>query len=1316
MGTYVKQTSLVGVLITALAAAPAIADYGYADSSEFAVDLLSMEMGAIADWSDSPNFAVDLLSMEMGPIADWSDSPNFSVDLWPVNRGWGDSNTFTADTPGPIGDLRVVALTPSHSGVFASGIDFINTVEATIDWRGHVPQTVVFNLNGNVQQVPASGPTASTSFNMGSDLTYSSSGARNELAVYAVAADGSFSPVVYTDFYGLGLPEWAISIETMEDIGYRIDPLTGKLTFYGEVEVIEAGVEGTVTIPNSIPEIGGKWGVEIAPLNFEWELSAQPRFGDGAGLTGSFDLSGSWKAEAKCGTKRKGEIAATLSGAGEFYPEFRLTDVSAELAGSFTFLFPRVPLLCQWTGCCHTGYCPYFQASIKPAVAGIVGLQEGEPDLIAGLKFKNATLNISVTVAGTVGAGSEGSIYYIAGTIGGRPYIVLQFPGDPDSSCLNEYIQEVGFDLEARFVVECAWWKYEQKWVFNLYTCPRTGRQYLLGTPCSEKRFGLVDRKYLAADEGYCVFPEDRDDPDLRSVPGLPGPILNVGTGPLPSLAATSDAGLLLFVYDDATKPTGKHQEIYWARWTGSAWTAHAPLTDNLGPDIQPVAAIDGSGTEIAVWVAGPEPDGTETGPRDILPGLEVVYATYDVGTSQWSTPAALTSNTQADLLPWFERSLAGALRVCWITSPTNAIPTWHDEEIVPSIDMMAADWDGVAFGTPYPVATGLSAVSPPALARTDTHEIMAYLLDVDDNSGTTEDREVVVRTRELGQAWGPDEQLTFDALSDSAVQAGIDSNGLPVVAWVKRMVPVPVPDEDDTAVDQLWFVTWNGAAWSTPTLALEADGIAEPKLIRNAAGKLVLFWVAASAEFSDIFYSVHDANLGLWGLPQQVTHDQDAETMISLAVSGGNILAAYVNRRIDLATSNGLPEIGLSDIYLMEHVPQKDLVVDSDGLSFDPDPMVPGEPATVCVDVRLTGDFTVEDVLVEFREEAVGTNGVVIGTDTISRMLPGERVSACVTWQVPNDGRERTLVAVVDPANTIPETDDTGNNTASVVPFRPDLRISSPVVVGYPGPETILAGCTVRNVGTAAAGAFALEVRRDNDQGELVFQMEIPGLEAGGSVSIQFAWDVTALPVGDYVLAYHVDPADVVTEINETNNTASLGVPVKGDLRAEQWSATYEPGTAALVVRNAGAKPMAATVVRAYVGEQVVGEAPVAALEAGSSVEVSISIAQAVPAGWLTLTVNPDSDGSDEVTLLNNTTTAVVSASGDSDGDGDVDLEDYEVFADCLAGPNVPPTPTDPLTAADCLAIFDFQADGDVDLADFAVFAQVFGTAMSEP
>jgi len=1183
-----------------------------------------------------------------------------------ADTGYADSPVFVIDNRTGTG-FRVTALTSAYAGVFPSGVDIINTMTATVDWAGNTPQSVVFNLDGHAHTVPASGTSAQTTYNMGSDLTYGLGGVVNELTAVAVATDGSQSHPQRLKFWGLQMPEWATSIETSQDIGWRLDALTGKVTFYGEVEVLQGGIEGTVTVPSSIPEVGGKWGVKINPLNFEWELSAQPRYGDGAGLTGSLDVAGTWEAELKAGTQRKGELSATIGGEGELYPQFKLTDLSAELAGSLTFLFPRVPLLCQWTGCCHTGYCPYFQASIKPEVIGTVAMEEGEPELISGLKFKTSTLELGVTVAGTVGAGSEGSIYYIAGTIGGHPSITLQFPGDDTSQCFNEYVESAEFNLEASFVVESGWWQYEQNWTFPLLTCGGGGGGLLDGTPGGDPVIRIIDRSYLQASEGYCVF---ADLPHPHSPGGMPDPILNVGTAATPSLAADTNSGLLLFVYDNGNPTTGQHQEIYYARWAGGQWTSYAPLTVNTKPDIQPVAAIDAAGTEIAIWATAPQPTGSETGPRAILPGFEIEYSKFNIATNSWEPAQPITGNAHVDMLPWIEKLPGEGLRACWIASSTNSIPVWHDEQIAPLIDVMAADWDGVGFGAPYAVATSLQAVSPPSITRSATQEFLAYTKDVDNNAGTAQDREVVVRVRDVGQSWGTDVLLTNDALSDVAAQVASDGSGMPVVVWVKRLVPVELPDLSLTHEDQVWFSKWTGTAWSTPAIGIKADGIAEPKLSRNDAGKLMLFWVATSKEFSDIYYSVYDAALGLWGSPQQVTADQGAETMLALTESGGNILTAYVKRRIDLTATSGLPQIGLSDIFLTQHIPAKDLFVGVSDLTITPDPAVPGQSANICANVHLSGDFTVEQVAVSFYDGDPSQAGVLIGSTVVALILPGQVQPACVPWTIPNDGQAHQVFVVIDPANIIPETDDTNNNKASRALFAPDLRSNAPAVMAYPGADSILVGCTVRNDGTAIAGASTLEVRRDSAAGPIVFSSGLPPIPAEGSSSIQFNWDVTGLVIGNYTLVFLVDAGNTVVESIEANNTASLLVRVMGDLQAETWSAVYAGTSAQLVVRNIGAKPMGATNVRATQYGQTLGETPLAALAAGDSATVVIALSGPVPAGTLTLIANPTSTGSDEVSLLNNSVSILVAANPDLNCDGVVNMEDIPHFVQALTDP----------------------------------------------
>ena len=45
------------------------------------------------DYADSQEFTLDLLSFPLGGAYDYSDSSGFSLNLYPVNRGWADSGS-----------------------------------------------------------------------------------------------------------------------------------------------------------------------------------------------------------------------------------------------------------------------------------------------------------------------------------------------------------------------------------------------------------------------------------------------------------------------------------------------------------------------------------------------------------------------------------------------------------------------------------------------------------------------------------------------------------------------------------------------------------------------------------------------------------------------------------------------------------------------------------------------------------------------------------------------------------------------------------------------------------------------------------------------------------------------------------------------------------------------------------------------------------------------------------------------------------------------------------------------------------------------
>lgn len=62
-----------------------------------------------------------------------------------------------------------------------------------------------------------------------------------------------------------------------------------------------------------------------------------------------------------------------------------------------------------------------------------------------------------------------------------------------------------------------------------------------------------------------------------------------------------------------------------------------------------------------------------------------------------------------------------------------------------------------------------------------------------------------------------------------------------------------------------------------------------------------------------------------------------------------------------------------------------------------------------------------------------------------------------------------------------------------------------------------------------------------------------------------------------------------------------------------------------------------------------------------------------------------------------------------DFDSNGRIDLADYQALRQCVGGANAMPHPNPPITASECLNVFDADGDGDVDLGDVAYFQTWF-------
>ncbi len=1177
------------------------------------------------------------------------------------------------------GEFEILSVEAEYYGVFPEGIDIDNEFTCNVCWGDKTSSHVVFEFNGDDIEISTNNEEAKIIYNMGADLAYSAAGTKNTLLIYAVSADGTKSNIERIYLWGLQLPEWATSRETqIGPITLGVDPLTGTVWFSGDVEVLKNGIKGNVEIPQKVPEIGGKWGVELEPLTFSWKLQAQPNI-KGTGLEGLFDLSGSLDGSIAVGKDRKAELGSGISGKGQFYPEFRLTEVSAEFEVGIPFQLPKIYFLCGTPVLCCTSPCPYFQGTVTPEIRGSLSLQQAENTedaLIAGLKFKNSDVSLAGTIAGTVGIGNE-TVGHAAGTFGGKPYVTLQFPPDSHSFCLNEYVKEAGATLEASWVVEVFGVKIQHKWgPETIYQCPENGQyssaDYMVVDPPQ-----FISRDYLYAPEGYCSI-QNVIQTQTMSGDSLPGPIENVGTQPLPSIGAIQNEGIMAFVRDGLKAP-GSHQEICCMDWQDGQWTTQSQLTENNSPDTSPVAAIDSSGTRIVAWVnAGQSQELTFTS-TEILSGCDIMFSTCLEGSDIWGQPQEVTNNSYADIMPWFDDSPAGVLRLCWLSSKTNAIPVWPDDAVAPSVDILAADWDGGSFDEPYTIASDLPIVSRPSICLTPENELLVYVRDIDTNSATTSDRRVYWRARPIDQSWwGPHQMLTNRNESwDDQAQIAADDTDSPVIVWVRK----PLSDTGMQSMDQLWFATQDGDSWKK-RLAFRTNSITELKMVRTGMGKLLLFWVGPSDEFTDIYCSAYSSQAQMWGPPQQLTHDTGAETMLTCAEKHGNVIIGYNKRRMKLDTVSGLPEIGYSDLYVKEFstepnisISPKDVWIRYDAHGFnqlylmsekwleqiedneepyaDLDSNHDGHLdfkdfadltkdydeysgySEIRADVHLAGACGVRDINVLFYD-GQPDSGTLIGTRTIEWMLPGETRHVRIPWHVPDDNEVHTVHIRI-------ETDQGDAPEVEIQAFKPNLKADNFVLLESSDTDAVQAGFSVSNNGDANSGSFICCLYEDNADGPRIHEEPIDNLNPGETQVVKYDWDISGKDSGLYTLLLCVDEVNEVSEWSEDDNTRTALIPILPDLEVEQLSAHITDGNACVRINNIGSRAMPATVIQIRSGNDVLQEATIEALDSGSNIEACIPLSSSSCGTRIEVMANPDSDGTDEITLLNNSAIVLV-------------------------------------------------------------------------
>ena len=275
--------------------------------------------------------------------------------------------------------------------------------------------------------------------------------------------------------------------------------------------------------------------------------------------------------------------------------------------------------------------------------------------------------------------------------------------------------------------------------------------------------------------------------------------------------------------------------------------------------------------------------------------------------------------------------------------------------------------------------------------------------------------------------------------------------------------------------------------------------------------------------------------------------------------------------------------------------------------------PPVDGAESLVSANLSNAGDTTVRDVMVAFYIDEMQVKSLHLGG-----VLAG--ASFTVSERFKLAAGPHLLKVAADPAGTVPELDET-NNAASLS-FNgtgyPDLTLT-----GLKVPPTAVDGDTasvfaeVENSGGATADAFTVSFFID---GLRVADGLVEGLPSGGTAAVSAHW--TALPGAHYVRAV-VDPADLISEVDETNN----GMHSKGlnteqpdmavsDISCVRGLDRTDPDTFRVfaTLDNIGGPTLRDIHATVYIDDRSAGDLLVQGLPARSSTQASVSARAASP------------------------------------------------------------------------------------------------------
>ena len=691
--------------------------------------------------------------------------------------------------------------------------------------------------------------------------------------------------------------------------------------------------------------------------------------------------------------------------------------------------YPKIPF---WAIC-------YFQVSVKAEAEGklVLGYNEDNNSVVV----TGGSIEPELSISGKIGASLLSGLLKAEGGITAKGKATFDFPW---SSWKDSFSAAASIELFVK--VKAVLFEAKHSWEFpdwEIY--PRSKDDLTINLDdylCSEA-MQLIPRDY---NNGNCGIAEAGNDSFTLN---------NVFPYGEPQLVQLSDGRMLMvWVHDDGSRSDENRTALYYSIYNGDSWSEPRIVRDDGTGDFSPRLASDGSNVYL-VWQ-----NCTQIYESGVT--LETMLETTELCFSRFTTSGTFTAPTVIDDAGRYQSEIDiaannGEVTVVWKENSANDL--WGDEGTYSIFRKKYSDYE---WGTTTACVSGKPIIYDVKVGYVNDAATIAYLLDLDGDTGTTDDIEVY---KYVGSSTT---RVTNNSVCDDRIQ--FCSGTL------------------------YWFS--NGELRNTAgTLGLTSEE--EVRLIADANGSIVAVFKYAIDGFNTELYAArYNSESQEWTTAAPITAYKAAVRSFCPVVGSDGTISVAMNTSELLEIHNDDDDpYGDTALRAVIGSTLTDLML-TDGIFYNMEDVTPGESIILSTSVYNNSGSAVEGLVAKL----YNAEGELVSETAIEDSIAsGEEKEVMFSYTIPAELTKHELTVSVLPANVTD--DDLSNNSASVTFGYADITVIDESITENENGGIFTATVTNAGYDTAENVTANLMSADGIDLGTI----EIGTLAVGESCSISF-------------------------------------------------------------------------------------------------------------------------------------------------------------------------------------------------------------------